>query len=405
MSKTKGVVNVICSLLLVPIVQSEESLGDAISNGATQLDLRMRYEQVDQNAPINLDADALTLRTRLNYLTSSYQGFKSFVEFDDVSTLGIDDYNSTTNGQGDKAKIVDPVGTEVNQAWVSYKNGETYFKWGRQRIILDNQRFIGGVGFRQNEQTYDGFSITNSSFENTNIFYANVHSVNRIFGKEGVGGAKGDHKSDTDLLNIKYEGLPLSTLVGYAYLIDNQDNSRFSTDTYGIRYQGKLRDLNYILEYASQRESGKNSLKYKADYILAEMSYQVDDVALTFGYEVLGSDSGDAAFITPLATGHKFQGWSDQFLVTPGEGIADVYFSADTNFDDIKLLASYHHFKADQNNIIGHDDLGHEINLSATKKIGIFTVNAKYASYSAGDVSFGKSDTDKLWLTVSTVFK
>ena len=124
MSKTKGVVNVICGLLLAPIVQSEESLGDAISNGATQLDLRMRYEQVDQNAPINLDADALTLRTRLNYLTSSYQGFKSFVEFDNVSTLGIDDYNSTTNGQGDKAKIVDPVGTEVNQAWVSYKNGE-----------------------------------------------------------------------------------------------------------------------------------------------------------------------------------------------------------------------------------------------------------------------------------------
>ena len=58
MSKTKGVVNVICGLLLAPIVQSEESLGDAISNGATQLDLRMRYEQVDQNAPINLDADA-----------------------------------------------------------------------------------------------------------------------------------------------------------------------------------------------------------------------------------------------------------------------------------------------------------------------------------------------------------
>ena len=45
---------------------------------------------------------------------------------------------------------------------------------------------------------------------------------------------------------------------------------------------------------------------------------------LNAGYEVLGADNG-VGFATPLATGHKFQGWADKFLTTPGDGIEDVY--------------------------------------------------------------------------------
>jgi hypothetical protein len=31
---------------------------------------------------------------------------------------------------------------------------------GRQRILPEDQRYVGGVGWRQNEQTYDGVSFT-----------------------------------------------------------------------------------------------------------------------------------------------------------------------------------------------------------------------------------------------------
>ena len=49
------------------------------------------------------------------------------------------------------------------------------------------------------------------------------------------------------------------------------------------------------------------------------------EVNLTLGYEVLGSDDGKKGFATPLATGHKFQGFADKFLTTPNDGVQDLY--------------------------------------------------------------------------------
>lgn len=391
----------IASILLTPISYAESTITDAITSGKAQLNLRLRYEDVDQGQPIDKTADALTLKTRLNYQTANFKGFSAMLEMDDVSALDSDDYNSTTNGITNKAVIADPEGTDVNQIWIKYNNWDTEFKWGRQRITLDNQRFVGGVGFRQNEQTYDGFSITNKSVQDTTIFAANINNVNRIFGENS---ANGDHNSNNNLINIQYAGLSAGTITGYAYLLDNKDFSRFSTDTVGVRFIGKNGDLSYTLEYATQQDSNNNTLSYDADYILLEAGYQLDAINLKLGYEVLGSDNGNAAFITPLATLHAFQGWTDQFLSTPNEGINDLYFSIATTLNTIKLTAIIHQFNADQSNSLDDDDLGSEWGLLAAKNIGHYGLSIKYASYSAGDSSFGKSDTDKLWLTASAKF-
>ncbi|MDB9969268.1 hypothetical protein OAD77_00660 [Porticoccaceae bacterium] len=117
-----------------------------------------------------------------------------------------------------------------------------------------------------------------------------------------------------------------------------------------------------------------------------------------------GGSGGGFGFSTPLATGHKFQGWTDQFLLTPNEGIQDIYFSVGAKFDGVKLMAIYHDFQSDENNLSGDDDLGSEIGFLALKKIGDYKVSVKYANYDAGDDSFNKSDTEKLWLTVSGAF-
>jgi|TARA_B110000211_G_scaffold158985_1_gene180034 hypothetical protein len=41
---------------------------------------------------------------------------------------------------------------------------------------------------------------------------------------------------------------------------------------------------------------------------------------------------------------------------------------------------------------------------TALKDFGDYKVSVKYANYDAGDDSFNKSDTEKLWLTVSGAF-
>ena len=132
----------------------------------------------------------------------------------------------------------------------------------------------------------------------------------------------------------------------------------------------------------------------------------VDLAGATFalGLENLQSDEGEFGFSTPLATGHKFQGWADQSLITPNEGIQDVYLSVGAKFDDIKLLAIYHDFSSDEDNFNGDDDLGSEVGFLALRNFGDYKVSIKYANYDAGDDSFNKSDTEKLWLTVSGAF-
>jgi len=397
-------------LLLVPFFagasKGAESIAETITEGEAKLDFRLRYENVDQGLPVNRDGDAVTLRSRVTYTTSDFNGFSAQFEADNVTAVDNDSYNSTINGATANAVIADPRGTEINQVWLQYRNWNTNFKYGRQRILLDNQRFVGGVGFRQNEQTYDAFSVTHNGLEDTSLFYARVNNVNRIFGESS---AAGDNDSKTDLVNAKFSGWELGSLTAYAYLIDNKDVPRFSTDTFGLRFDGKQHSdeltFSYTLEFARQKDSANNPLNYSANYFLVEGSVGVSGVQLGLGVEQLGSDQGLASFITPLATLHKFQGWTDQFLTTPAVGITDLYFSIGGKISGANLSLVYHNLSGDVNNTAGQDDLGSEIGFVAAKDFGHYGLSLKYADYSAGDVSFANSDTRKLWLTATAKFQ
>ena len=384
---------------------AEETIADTISAGDTKLNFRLRYENVKQGAPANSDGDALTLRSRFTYTTVNISGLDAQFEADNVSAFDSESYNSTINGATINSVIADPKGTEINQIWLQYQNWNTKFKYGRQRILLDNQRFVGGVGFRQNEQTYDGFSITNRALKDTALFYAHINNVNRIFGGYS---AVGDHNSRTDLANAKYTGWEAGIITAYAYLIDNKDFARFSTDTYGVRFSGRQKSdalaFGYNLEFATQQESNNNTLAYSANYFLIEGSLGISGVKLALGVEQLGSDNGVASFITPLATLHKFQGWSDQFLATPPEGVTDLYFTIGGKLGSAKLLLVLHQLKSCVDNAAGQDDLGNEVGFVAATKIGHYDLSLKYADYSSGDSSYTKVDTKKLWLTATANF-
>ena len=383
-----------------------KSFSDAIKNGTANLSFRLRYEDVDIDNLAGDEANALTLKTRLNYKTGMYEGFSAFLEMDNVSELDGNGYptskglKNTGNFPG-KTIIADPVGTEINQAYLSYTKGKTTTKYGRQRIILDNQRFVGGVGFRQNEQTYDAFSITHNCECNTKVFYAHINNVNRIFGENDP--FVSDTDSRSDLLNINYSGWDAGSLVFYSYLLDEK-TSDTQYDTYGLRFSGNNEGLGYQLEYATQEKELSNGTEFDADYLLAEASLKVDAVKFALGFENSQSDNGNFGFATPLATAHKFQGWADQFLGTPNEGIKDIYFSAGGKLGGVKLLAVYHDFTSDTDNLSGDDDLGSEFGFVASKKFGDYGLSLKYANYSDGDSSFNKADTEKLWLTVNAAF-
>ncbi|WP_052481040.1 alginate export family protein [Gilvimarinus agarilyticus] len=374
---------------------SATNLKEALTEADVKLNLRLRYEDVSWDGLE--DSDALTLRTRLSFTSADYHGFGLMLEMDDVTALTEVDYRTAGNDASNPgtAIIADPEGTEVNQSYLSYQGFDTTFRYGRQRILLDNQRFVGGVGWRQNEQTYDAFSIKNNSADDITLFYSYVYNVNRIFGEENP---IGDHKHESHLLNAHFGGWDAGSLSAYAYLLDNKTAAALSSDSYGARWMGKVGDsFTYNLEYATQTDAGDNPVSYDADYMLAEAGLMVGPVKLGGGYELLGSDEGRAAFNTPLATLHKFQGWTDRFLTTPDDGVEDFYLSASGAVAGIKLLATYHDLASDYGGI----DYGQELDLSAAKQLGPVTVLVKYADYQADDYG---SDTQKFWLQLSSVF-
>ncbi|MCH4293503.1 alginate export family protein [Shewanella sp. 3B26] len=377
------------ALLSLSNVAAADPVSKALVEDAkVNVQFRARFEQVDQ---LSDTQDLTSLRTRLTYQTGDLSNFFGLAEVDDVRSTDEEPW------------IADYEYTEINQAFIGYKApGDTVLKYGRQRILLDNQRFVGGVGFRQNEQTYDAFSVQTKGVTNLTAFYAYINNVNRIFSEAS---GKSDHKNETHLLNLNYKANNWADISGYAYLIDNQNVSRFSTDTYGVRLTGKgdvgSLKLAYALEYAKQSDGGNNTLSYDADYQLAEASLGFSGVTAKLGYEVLGSDNGNAGFITPLATLHAFQGWTDKFLFGGAgnwdKGIEDLYFSVGGAVAGVKLLAVYHQFESDVDNI----DMGDEWGVSVTYPFAKhYSVGAKYASFSGADAGYAFSnDTDKLWLT------
>jgi len=156
--KQNSIVLLAAASLLSSAVLADEStsLASAVSSGEAGVNLRARYEMVDADNGLK-DANALTARLRLNYKTAEWQGWSGFAEYDHVFHV-IRDFNSGFGTSPDKEgvyqTVVDPKGSDLNQLYLDYAFSDDWkLRVGRQRVLLDNQRFVGGVGWRQNEQS------------------------------------------------------------------------------------------------------------------------------------------------------------------------------------------------------------------------------------------------------------
>lgn len=370
-----------------------DSVMAALSDGDAYIKARARYEYASQDG-LPEDSHAPTVRTVLGYKSGIYQGFSGLIEFENVSEIGGDNYNNTINGKTDRPVIADVESTMLNQLFVQYDGlDETALRLGRQVVNLDNQRFIGSVGWRQNDQTLDAFTLTNNSIDDLEVFYGYVDEVNRIFGDDSP---VGDFESDSHLIHASYDGLDVGVLSGYGYLLDfGQDAPGLSSQTYGASLVGKLpindeMSFAYRAEYAQQSDYGDNPLSYDAEYYHIAPSLLVGGWEFFAGYEVLGSDDGTAAFQTPLATAHKFNGWADKFLSTPANGLEDLYAGVGYKVagvtgehdwaNGLLLQGIYHQFDANE----GGASYGDEINFLARLPFAErYYVLAKFADYSA----------------------
>lgn len=360
-----------------------------IANGNPYLIARYRYEFAEQQGLPN-HAHSSTLRTRLGYRSANYRGFAGLLELEFVSLLGNDDYNDTVNRKAGFPVLADVRASEVNQAYGEYTGfSNTLLRYGRQVISLDNERFVGEAGFRQNNQTFDGATFTNASLPDTEIFYSHVYNANRVFGNDSP---VGDFHGNIDLLNASNAALPIGVATGYAYFIDLVNAPTLSSRTFGANLKGKRHigdDLNfrYYAEYARQAEMGNNPVDYDARYYNLSPAITAGGWAFTGGYEVLGSDHGRIGFSTPLATFHKFS-WADQFTTTPANGLKNAYLDVAYQFkrgdsdplNGFEARFQYHDYHADSGSAHYGSEFGFDFKYPALKHA---YVEAQYADYNA----------------------
>lgn len=387
-------------------------IGGAISEAKPIVDARMRFEGVDQE-PMAEDAEALTLRARLGFETGKAWETALLAEGEFLWPLR-SDYNDTLNGKTRYPTVADPESYEINRLQLTNTLlPQTTVTLGRQRINLDDQRFVGNVGWRQNEQTFDSLRIVNKTVTNFTVDVAYVSQVNRVFGKDSP---QGRYEGDSYFANLSYQ-LPIGKLTAFGYLLEfdpiagapvaiSNTAVRDSSQTYGVRFAGdrplsKIK-LAYAFSYAQQTEYRDNPLNFDNDYFLAELTATYRQYYVGVGTEVL-EGNGVKGFTTPLATLHKFQGWADKFLTTPANGIDDRYVNAGFTLkgvgplDTLSAQASYHQYEAERLSL----DYGDELNLQVQGKFQRFLGTIKYADYSA-DRLF--TDTTKLWVQLEYVW-
>jgi Alginate export len=389
---------VMLSSSVTAVADEGGDLKTALTSGKAGINVRARYEHVDQDT-FSENADALTARLRLNYRTGVWNRFSAFAEFDYVFHI-IDDFNSgggTSPNRTQYPAIVDPDGADLNQLYLDFGFDEnTSARLGRQRILLDNQRFVGGVGWRQNEQTYDGLTLTSKALPKTALSYSYLSHVRRIFG-DGV--AAGSNDVDAHLLHAKIAIDDAWSVTPYFYSIDNDDVASFSTSTLGVRVSGNLKlgegSVALLAEFATQDDAGNNPVSYDAQYLHLGGMWSIDErLILGLDFESLGgANAPGMSFRTPLATLHAFQGWADMFLSTPDAGIDDLFATVKYKAGRWSLTGIYHDFSAET----GSGDYGSEIDLSVgtaiNDNIGILFKGALFN----GD-STAYPDTSKFWI-------
>lgn len=387
--------------------QSTTSFTQAIKQTKPIIDVRLRYEHVEQDNIAN-DAEAITLRSRAGIETGAFLDTTLLIEGEGIVALN-ENYNSTVNGKTRFPVVADPQDhIELNRFQLTNKSlPQTTITLGRQRIILDDARFVGNVGWRQNEQTFDGVMVSNNTVENLTVKAAYILNVNRIFGERHPAG---DFDGDTVLLNATYN-TKIGGLTAFAYLVDLEDAIGLSSQTYGFRFTGKKEidayTFDYIASYARQSDYERNPTPYDVNYYNIEAAAARAGFSVGAGYEVLGGD-GVKAFTTPLATLHKFQGYADVFLATPPGGIEDLYVKAGYTVKDVgpfsmlKFAATYHEFKSEETSLEYGDEID-AVFIAKLKKSKRTQFTLKYANFD-GNPAFGAADRSKVWASIDFKF-
>ncbi len=416
-------------------VKAESILNKPVNSVKPYIQIRPRYEYVHtSNSPSVKDAKALTTRIKVGVkLNGIFQvnGLNAVLEGVDVEAL-VDDYDKSlshtdTIGKNNYETVLDPDNARLTQAYISYTINKTTLFFGRKYVAIDDHRFIGTVDWRQMPQSFGVVGIQDNTINGLNILIAGIYERKGI-----IDNLNTDWKADKMpiIIDVSYKIIPAVRVKAFGYLITDIHN------TYGVKADGKV-DLgnglkfSYLGEYAVQRDPYKTQRKAKkpdidTNYyrVAGNLAFSTGNIGTFFGgieYTYFGDKNNKSqGFSTPLATLHKFEGWSDVLL----KGAANGY---DFGMKELKVSFGYKHpvfgkfivayldFQSDKNPNgtagVNGDNVGSEWDFAYAKSFGkhlsLLLKGAVYNGkdgYISGGKAYGKNDTTKYWVQLNFVY-
>lgn len=398
--------------LAIADARAADNLNDAIQQGKVSLQERVRFEWVNDDAG-NVDpAQAVTVRSVLGYKTAPLYGVTSYLEYEDVHALD-DKYNvPVLQPDPTRATVVDPEHSGIHQAWLSGYG----FKVGEQKLIFNNERFIGNADWRQNDQVFDALSYERSRLLGWLDVQAAYATKVRLLNSQ-----LGDiHMPVVNLrAHLPYAG---ATLTAFWAGLGGQEPAGTPT-TAGLisnlasdvgrqyrvlRLEGKT-DSHIVYDFSygqqSRYDDGVSGKVPDAVYRDIQVGYDFGPVVVRLQQENLTN-----GFQTPLATEHPFNGWADRFLVTPTGGLVDRAIKFNGSAAGCKMALELHRFDASGNSM----HYGNEVDASISRPLlKNLTGMLKMAHYegsgvvpgasTAANIAYGK-DLTKAWVQLDYKF-
>jgi len=339
--KTKLVLPVI----VAGIAQAELSpLSDYVT---PYVDGRYRYEDRSQNGTLN----TRTLSFQAGAKIDAEWGFGGLVEYEVVHNF-------------EEIGNLDPDVSDFNQYYVSYNAYDTTIKYGRQQINLGafpdegGQAIVGGVAWRQNEQTFDAVSIKSTYFDDFTIFASYSDQANIIFADTNEDAV--NHEGEFVFVNVDYTGFDFPIT---AYYVDNSYES-------GPLLNGTpIEDLRDGNTFGLHTKIGglylEGAVQNGDEYAHIAYSTKVGKHSLRAGLEQL-----NGGFSTPFSTAHKFGGWADAILGQrvngTGNGTSDFYLKYATKLPFGVVFKAHGHYFTDDTY---SQTVGSELDLLLVKQI------------------------------------
>jgi hypothetical protein len=377
-------------------------MAQGLAAGQPWMELRPRWNHIEEgDKPAT--ASGGTVRALAGWRWAPVEGVRVAVEGIYAGHWGRDDFNDNPADipVSPYPLLPDPRHAGVNRAYVEINALDGFMaRLGRQRVAMDNQRWVSDNDFRQIPQLFDGATLEYTGLASARLtagYYAQLRSTS---------GETDDIR--LTVLNAAWNPVPGHALAAFAYFHDQPGTAPFtgfsdeSYRVYGVRAEGVIArwgeiEAPYVVELARQRPYADGDARIDARYWRLGAGFASARWTLRGDYEVRGSNGGVYGLQIPLTDFYGFNGWTLKWFTAPREGLRDGWLTGRWSLGAFTLYGELHRFKSD----FGSLDFGREADLGATWEIRPNAVlRLQHARYDSGS---GRSypDIRKTWLTLT----